>query len=687
MPLDRDDLLLWQQRINTDRQAQAVYHDRWKKAIRLFDTSYWDELKAANPEMVEVNYATTFITTLVSAVFARAPRWRIEAKRPGRFYKMAETMTVLMEQFKEESKLKELGIKCVVDAATCNIGWIEQGFFASIEQPIPQPETGADAPGMMRRMGQLLQQLTQQKPETPAEQGELHQQKVPGQFYLLRRSPWDVLVPAGCYEYESLPYLIVRERLFWTDFLANPRYQNQEQYGALSNPVYRRKLGDPPVRGADYNPLYNPRRPQRSDSRTPDLAVELFHIWDRRGGGYFTISESCDQPHEDPVDWPYLGEGFPQKPLQFNYVPEIPDEQDNFYGFSDLDPILAQIMEKSDLRTQQSAIRKRAIVKVFVQEGSATESKLARMRSPDIEVIAVPNLQAMTISPPISIPPAVLETEERIDSDLSRDSNMNILMADAMQLGRIDRATVANYAQQGSVSKSSYKVDRIEAWIKALGVYQMGLYWQFLTRDEAGEQIGRLPTDEEWVPLPADLALARSWIAKELFLAVETGSTKPMTADIVERDQYFKSLAIIQATDPGLYAQISRQAIAIGVKKFNEPALEQVVLQAMDQESAESAMGENQLMLQGHPQIVEPHEDHQTHIKIHAQAAQNPIVAAHIQAHQIRMQELAQGQKTSGQGVRQEHAAPSAAEIGQTGHGSGMDQQGVSMRAGAQAGA
>src|SRR3990167_59448 len=363
MPLTRDDLALWKRRISIDRSAQTQYHDRWRRSIRLFDTTFWDDLKAANSELVEVNYSTTFITTLVSAVFARAPKWRIEAKRPGKFYQFAETMTILMEQFKDEAKLKDLAIRCVVDAACTNIGWMEQGFFQGLKQPIPAPETGTDALGLMRRMKDLLGKLVEEEPAEPAEQGELHQQKRPGQFYLVRRSPWDVLVPEGHYEYDRLPYLIVRERMTWEDFTKNPRYKHQDLMGALGQRSSTRQLDT--IKTSQYasSSFYNGKRSQARGDQDLDRPVELYTVWDRRGGGGFSLSESADQAHEDPVDWPYLAEGFPQQPLQFNYVPELPDEQDNFYGFSDIEHILAQVIEKSELRTQQSTIRRRATIK------------------------------------------------------------------------------------------------------------------------------------------------------------------------------------------------------------------------------------------------------------------------------------------------------------------------------------
>ena len=682
MPLSQDDLRLWKRRLATDLAAQAHWHPRWKNAIRLFDTTYWDDLKAANPEIVEVNYSTTFITTLVSAVFARAPKWRIEAKRPGRFYQFAETMQVLMEQFKEEARLKDLAIRCVVDAATCNIGWLEQGFFASVQQPIPAPETGTDEPGMLRRMGALFKQLTEAQGEPePSATGELHQQKRPGSFYLVRRSPWDVIKPADCYEYESLPYLWVRERMTFGDFQRRKDLIHQDRLGVLALKPGMRKLDT--IRTSPYTSeaVYNPKAPGSVNGRDPDRPVELFTCWDRRENQVFTISETSDAPHKDPQEWPYFAEGFPAKPLQFNYVPEIPDEADNFYGFSDLDPIEAQVLEKSDLRSQQKSIRSRAIVKVFVQQGSSTESTLAKLQSPDIEVIAVPNIQSMVVSPPIQMPPAVLQYEERIDSDLSRDSNMNLLIADANQLGKVDRATVANYAQQSTTSKTGYKVDRIESWVKEIGRYQVGLFWQFLSAEEVGERLGHLPTDQEWVPLPDRIDLAKRWVREELKLTTEAGSTKPLTVDVMERDGFMNSLAILQQFAPEiLTAPVKRQMMATLVKKFNEPALEAIIMASMDQEEQQTALMENQLMLQGMLQVVSPHEDDQTHLMVHQQAMGHPIVAAHIQAHQVRMQERVMAQQSAGQGVRQKVAAPSAAEIGQGGGTRSMDIQGVSLR-------
>ena len=682
MPLSQDDLRLWKRRLSTDLAAQSQYHDRWKRAIRLFDTTYWDDLKAANPELVEVNYSTTFITTLVSAVFARAPKWRIEAKRPGRFYQFAETMQILMEQFKEEAKLKELAIRCVVDAATCNIGWLEAGYFSTMEQPIATPETGTDEPGMLRRMGALFKQLTQELPPEPSQQGELHQQKRPGSFYLVRRSPWDVIKPAGCYEYESLPYLWVRERMTYEDFLKRPNLINQDRMGVLPLTQGMRKLSDR-VRSSPYTSeaMFNPKAPTASvATHDPDRPVEIFYGWDRRENQVFAISQTADAPHQDPQDWPYLAEGFPQKPLQFNYVPEIPDEDDNFYGFSDLDPIESQVLEKSSLRTQQGVIRRRAIVKVFVQQNSATESTLSKLQSSDIEVIPVPNVTQLVVSQGISIPNAVLQYEDRIDSDLSRDSGMSLLLADAAQQAQITRATVANLASQSTSIKTGYKVDRIESWVKEIGRYQVGIFWQFLSPEEVGERLGRLPTPEEWVVLPDNVELAKHWVRDELKLSTEAGSTKPLTVDVLERGNFMNSLAIIQQVAPGIFASVQRQMVATLVKKFNEPALEAMVLAALDTEEQETAHMETQLLQQGMPQVVSPHDDHQTHLAIHQQAAQHPIVAAHIQAHQVRMQESALAQKSAGQGVRQKSAAPSAAEIGQGGATRGMDVQGVALR-------
>lgn len=680
MPLSADDLALWKRRLFQDRAAQAPYHPRWKRAIRLFDTSYWDDLKRANPQIVEVNYSTTFITTLVSAVFARAPRWRITAKRPGRFFQFADTMQILLEQFKDEAKLKDLAMRCVVDVSTCNIAWLEAGFFPDVRHPIPEPETGQDEPSRMRRMEQLFRQLTGRKEREPAQQGELHEQKRPGNFYLVRRSPWDVLIPAGHYEYERLPYLTVRERMTFGDFLANPRYQAKDRIGALAMSKVREQF--PQMRTSPYTSeaAFNPKAPISPKHQDVDRPFELYTVWDRRENQVFSFSETSDAPHEQPTDWPYFAEGFPQKPLQFNYVPEIPDETDNFYGFSDLDPIEAQVLEKSDLRSQEAAIRRRALVKVFVQAGSATESGLAKLQSADIEVIPVQNIQAIQVSQPIQLPPAVLQYEGLIDQDLSRDTGLPLLMTAVQQLAKIERATVANEAGQTTTLKTVFKVDRIEAWLRELGLYQIGLFWQFLTPEEVGERIGRIPNELEWVPLPQDVRLAKQWVRNELYLKVEAGSTQPLQLSLAEQSNFMKALAIIQQIAPDTFAASRRDLVAALLKRFDEPDLEAIVKATFDETAKQEALQENQFLQMGFPQVVGRNDDHQTHDAIHAQAQQTPLVVAHRQAHLVRVQEMLQARKTAGQGVRQAASAPSAAEINQSGTTRPTDIEGVASR-------
>lgn len=681
MPLSADDLALWKRRLQTDRSAQALYHDRWRRAIRLFDTSYWDDFKRRNPEVVEVNYSTTFITTLVAAVFARAPRWRITAKRPGRFYQFANTMQILMEQFKDEAKLKELAIRCVVDVSTCNIAWLELGFFPSVKEPIPKPETGADQPGMLRRMNRLFRQLSGTSEPEPAQQGELHEQKRPGEFYLIRRSPWDVLIPSGHYEYERLPYLIVRERMTWGDFLENPRYVNKDRVGALSLSKVRDQF--PQMRTSPYTSeaMFNPKAPASANHQDVDRPFELFTVWDRREQQVFSFSETADATHEPDEDWPYFAEGFPQRPLQFNYVPEIPDEQDNFYGFSDLDPVEPQVLEKSDLRSQEAAIRRRAPIKVFVQAGSATESSLTKMASPDIEVIPVQNVQAIQISQPIQLPPAVLQYEGLIDQDLSRDTGLPLLLSTPGQAAQIKQATTSNLVSQTTTLKTDYKVDRIELWLKEIGRYQVGLFWQFLSAEEVGERLGRLPSPSEWIPLPEDVALAKRWVRQELYLNVEAGSTRPLTQELIEASAFMKGLAIVQQVAPDLFQQAKRPLVASLIKKFHDPELEAIILATLDETAVEEAQQENRFLVAGFPQVVGRNDDHQTHDQVHAQVEQTDLVKAHRQAHLVRVQELLAARKTAGQGVRQSTASPSAAEINQEGATTRqMDLVGLSQR-------
>ena len=148
---------------------------------------------------------------------------------------------------------------------------------------------------------------------------------------------------------------------------------------------------------------------------------------------------------------------------------------------------------------------------------------------------------------------------------------------------------------------------------------------------------------------------------------------------MLDREQYIRALATMQAVSPLIFKRIERQAVSILAKKFREPALEAAILQAADEQELQVVEMENQLLAQNIPQIVGVCEDHEVHLKGHAPVMNTPMGKAHAQAHQIRLNELLAGQTSAGQGVRQSVASPSAAEVSRMGTPTGADLGGQSM--------
>lgn len=694
-PLDALELGRWLTRIKDAEQAQATHHPAWKRALALYDMSYWRAKgyqADLSDQITPVNYTTTFISTLVAATFSRNPKIFVRARRE-RFVRFAETMELLQERDWDENDLKEVLIESLIDALLTNLGWVENGFQPP-DAPFPtREEAPAEAPRSPGESGTVLESLSagirkvfgggngQASEKPPVAEGELDERKQRGSFYCLRRSPYDVLLPKGYHSFSALPYLIVRDRLPAEDFLRNPRWQHKD-LAVFGTPTQAGGAGK--LSKADF------RFPRAlNDAAISDRQlIELFTVWDRRDDRVFTLSRSSPEPHFGPVDWPYYSEGFPLIPLQFNKVPDTPEEA-NAYGFSDVEPIIPQVLEKSNIRTDMVDTRRRASIVVFVQKGSTTEEELnAQSRAVPMAIIPVTNLAAIKESQPIQIPPATLQTEQAINSDLERDSGLQLILADLGRTAGIERATVASIAQGNANLKTGYRVDRLEGFARRIAKFRAGLFWQYMEAEEVGEHLGLLPSEDQWPPLPQDPMLARARVRKELELRIEAGSTRPIQDDVLDREQYLRWLTIFQSTSPQLYKRVERQLQAEMAKKFRNPLIEALVLQATSEGESEVAMQENQLLMANVPQIVGDCEDHETHMKVHAQAAQQgePTQALdqHLLAHHQKLQEVQGAVRGAGQGVRQSAAAPSGAETRRMGVPSvtGAMGQGMNLREG-----
>jgi len=690
----------WLQRIRRAEDSQGKLHETWRRSLKLYNMQYWKEQgynAQLSDQITPVNYTTTFINTLVAATYSRNPKIFVRARSGERYVKFAETMELLQARDWEENDLKEVLISALIDALITNIGWVENGFIPSVTDN-PEPEVAQPEPqGMLDIIQATGNRLLGRQPTPPlAPEGRLDEHQQVGEFFSLRRSPYDVLFPDGFHDYWSMPYLIVRERLRMEDFFNDPRFINKGQAISMVLPESQfKKLSQA---NFDF------RIGLGTSSHVSDQQViELFTIWDRRSQSTFTLSKGTVVPHIAPHDWPYFSEGFPLIPLQFNQVPDTPEEA-NAYGFSDVEPITPQVIEKSNIRTDMVDHRRRASIVVFVQKGSSTEDELNNMQhAAPMAIIPVTSLQAIQVSQPIQIPPATLQTESAINSDLDRDSGLQLILADTARTAQFERATVATIAQGNANLKTGYRVDRIEAFARRIARFRAGLFWQYMTKEDVGEIVGFFPDEDQWPTLPSDPELARRRIRRELEFRIEAGSTRPIQDDVLDREQFLRWGSIFQATSPQLFSQIEREFHSTLAKKFREPQIEALVLRATSQEQEQEAQRENQLMLQGHPQSPSACEDHETHLKVHGQLAQQlqqqagqngqsdpqtdqlfAILDQHISEHGQLLETRAGATRGGGQGVRQSAAAPSGAETRRMGtpDAASIGGQALNLRAG-----
>lgn len=675
-----EDHQLWLRRITAASQEQQRRHAAWKQSLDLYSMEFWKQQGFAGnltDHTIPVNYTTTFVLTKVASVYARNPKIFVKP-RPGRarFQPFADTMEQLIERFWDEQELKETFLEVVRDTILFGLGWVECGYLKSVDalpDPVPPPE---EDQGLLSSLMSSIQEFITEPEPHPSEQGILNEHQQVGEFYCIRRSPYDVLWPAGFHSYAALPYLIYRERLLVEDFLRHPRYQHKEQ--AL------RSLEAPKSRNGKFvtSDYSRPMTPGQLHSRWgigDQQSVELYHLLDRRNQEWTTISKGSVEPHAGPDDWPYYAEGFNLLPLMFTSIPDTPEDA-HPYPFSAVEPIIGQVLELSNIRRQMSEHRQRANFVALVQKGTLTEQEISNyaQASGAMDVVPISNPAAIVLSAPVNVPPAVLQTEAAIKQDLERESQLALTLADSSRAASIDRATVATIVQGNMNLGTVYAVDRVEAYSKRVARYLAGIFWQHMTRMEVGEVLGTLPSPDAWPTLPQNPDLARKRIRRELEFRVEAGSTRPIQDDVLDREQFIRAIATVQATAPLLFKRIEKPMVALLAKKFREPALEQLILNAVSEEEMETVQAENQLLAQGAPQIVSPGDDHEVHLKGHQAVDNTPMGMAHIQAHMVRLNELLSGQKGAGQGVRQSTASPSAAEVDRMGTPSMSDVGGQS---------
>ena len=617
------DLQVWQGRIERAEGLQSKQHKDWKDAIDLYNCDYFNKIYGGiDPERVDVNFAKWYVDKVIPLVYFRDPFIFIKS-RGDKYSAFADTMETVINTEWRRLKLKKQFKRVILSSCLTTPGWLKLGYTAKIGQDVAKIEEFKQK-SIIDSIKDTITGVFEKKAEdySPEELGILNAYIKEESVFATWIPSWNILMPEGYQIIEQMPYLIEIEEVPKIDFLANPLYKNKSNL-----PQRRTVRKDTPKRETINTGSYN------QDGYTyEEDTIRLYHIWDRREQQRFTMSLEATDVHFQG-DWCYDMEGFPYKPLMFeDNLPQ--KDKSNPYPTNILKPVMSQIIEKSSSRTQMSKWRKRASAIILAQSGAATDEDLHQLQETEaIQLVKVSNIGAFQMTQSPALPNQVFEIDEIIDKDLQMGTSMGQLMFQAQSGQRT--ATQAQIGQGGLQAKMSANVDCIEDYTVEVAMDMAQLAWQFYDKDKVEEIIGEKVTDDMWIELPEDPKERRRIIRSEIQFKIDAGSTAPPKDETVDRKQLLDYASIVMSIAP---ERIKKdEFIKQLTKKFKFVKDVDKIIIGFEEEETQKAQGENQLMLQGAPQLVGPNEPHDIHIQQHQQAAGHPLVDKHMVEHGQRM--------------------------------------------------
>lgn len=614
-----DELKVWKGRVERAYGLQQQQHNIWRDSIDLYNCVYFYRLYGGfDPERVDVNFANWYIDNLVPLVYFRDP-YIFARSEHDNYSAFSQTMEKAINIYWRKLQMKQQFKRVIKSGLLMPPGWIKTGYTAKIGQDIARIDELEQKSLVKHIKGAITGIFRKEEDRTPEEQGILNQYIEEESIFANWVSSWHMLIPEGYQLVENMPYLIEIEDLPKIDFLANPLYKNKQNIKP-SREIKSGSYNSPNMHKAGYQNVGG------SDSET-DI-IRLYHIQDRRNRKNLTISMESQDPHFEG-DWWSAKDGFDYEPIIFDEtLPTL--EKSNPYPPNVLIPILPQIIEQSQARTQMVKWRKRAAAIILAQRGLAQEEDLRQFEETDaVQLLQVSNISAFQMSQISNLPSGIFDVDVIIKQDLQMGTNMGQLMFQAMAGQRT--ATQANIAQSGLQLKASARVDVVEDFTVRVAKKIAYLLWNFYDRERMSEIIGEPVTPSMWPDLPDDPKERRRMIYSEIQFRIDAGSTAPPKDETVERKQWLDAMSIISTIAPERLNK--EEAVRSIVKTFKYIKDINKIVISNDEGEMQTALQENELMSQGMPQAVSPNENHQIHIQAHSQAAGNEVVDAHILEH------------------------------------------------------
>ena len=613
--MTEQEISVWHTRISKVIDFGSKRDEQRKQILKLYLSEFFGD-PTKDGEYSQVSFVYEYVKILIGGIYAKDPYIFVRAKS-GRRAKFAETMEMVINFYWRELKVKNKIKKAILDATLFSVGFTELGYLF-----------------LKERKDNLTIELEREFPELKEvkpleEQGIFDETVKEDDCFVDYLSSWDVYWPEGYNEIRDCPYLIAKKEMSLLDIHSNPMFKK-----------VKFELVD------GMNMKTTPSNPQnfrfkdevRPINMIPDvkqdlenIKITLYRVFDKRSRKRFVLAKNFIKDTLFERDWEYLPDGHTIFPLIFNPIPKT-NENSNSYPLSDIVPLLPQLRDLSKITSAMIRHVKRSGAVILVRKGTMTPTEITNIQtSKDLDVVEVESIGDEVIKA-VTMPGLGIDfykLREIILDDLFRASGFKQLLASALG---VETATESENIRAGSLIRQSEKIDIIEDYSQDVASYLAGLIWQYVQdKNRIAEIVGEEVSEDMWPSLPEDEQEARKIIQKEIYFEIEAGSTKPPKDESVERKQWQDLVSVIEATFPGRL----RQDIILPqlLKKYDFKDIDQAII-GFDEEEAQVAQQENQLLLQGIPIPVSPNQNHTIHLQIHVQQAESgqtsPALDQHI---------------------------------------------------------
>ncbi len=619
-----DSIEIWKSKVKECEGVQSDMHKEWNTAIDLYNCKYSSVDSAYDPERVEVNFVNWYVTNLVPLTYFRDPYIFFKTKTDD-YERFCETLEKVVNSEWKRLDLKNQFKDVILSALLTTPGWLKMGYTAKIGQDEAKHDElkeKEETKSIITSIKDVLLGTTTEKKdsELPEQNGVLNYNIQEESIFVTWIPSFNILIPPGYHRFKDLPYIVQSEKMTMRDFFDNPDYNNKEDirvtYEAQTQSDNTR------LQKVPYDTSVSP-----VDNRSELSTITLYHIWDRRSQRRMTLSMAGNDWHRQG-DWPYDMEGLPYEECMFDKT--LPGkEKANPYPPNCVRPILPQVIEQSNIRTQMSRWRKRSSSLILAQRDKLTEQDMNQLENTDaLQIAYVSDISGILMQQTPALPQQIFEVGSEIQQDLQSATNMGQLMF-APQPGQ-RTASQAKIGQQGLQLKISAKQDVIEDLTCKVARKMAQLCWQFYDRKKVEEIIGETVSEQMWPDLPEDREERRK-IIRNMKVFIDAGSAAPPKDETTDRKQLLDAISVMSTIAPERMKK--DEVLKAMIKKWKlEKDVDKLVM-TNDDEETKCAEEETGFLEANHPCIVSPNNNHQIHLGVHAKGQKTPALAQHILDH------------------------------------------------------